>query len=282
MRAITQLALTLLCLLPLGASAQEETYSNKDSAKISARRAHKGWKLVWEDEFNGNTLDQKSWTRCVPGSPDWQKHMSAELDSLVTVKDGVLQLHAINTPEGFKDPLNRPQLTGGVDSRNKRFIEQGLYEVRLRFDCAIGFWPAAWLMPNCNEKWPYAGEVDIMEHLNYDSIAYQTLHSIHTLEKRKPETTNGLTYRINPHVFNTYTVEIGEDKVQYYINGIPTFSYSRLEPEVDMQYPFADYPYYIILSAQLGGHWVGVVNPKEMPVKMEVDYVRFYKKKGGK
>ena len=54
-----------------------------------------------------------------------------------------------------------------------------------------------------------------------------------------------------------------------------TFTYKR-EPFGDSQFPFAGHPFYVILSAQLGGSWVGEVNPADLPVKMEIDYVRFY------
>jgi hypothetical protein len=33
---------------------------------------------------------------------------------------------------------------------------------------------------------------------------------------------------------------------------------------------------------QLGGHWVGPVNPDELPYRYQIDYVRFYKKKAAK
>lgn len=30
---------------------------------------------------------------------------------------------------------------------------------------------------------------------------------------------------------------------------------------------------------QLGGSWVGAVDPKQLPVEMHIDWVRFYKKR---
>ena len=74
-------------------------------------------------------------------------------------------------------------------------------------------------------------------------------------------------------------VLIRENGIQYevdYINGQKTFTYNRLDPEPKDQYPFDDYDYYMILSAQLGGHWIGPIEASQLPVKMEIDYVRFY------
>ena len=43
------------------------------------------------------------------------------------------------------------------------------------------------------------------------------------------------------------------------------------------QYPFYQ-PYYLLIDMQLGGSWVGGVDPKDLPVEMLVDWVRYYEK----
>ena len=37
-------------------------------------------------------------------------------------------------------------------------------------------------------------------------------------------------------------------------------------------------PYYLLIDMQLGGSWVGGVDPKDLPVEMLVDWVRSYEK----
>ena len=86
-------------------------------------------------------------------------------------------------------------------------------------------------------------------------------------------------FAINKDEFNIYAVEINESEIRFYINGEHTFSYAKMEPTPKEQYPFCDHPFYIILSAQLGGTWVGKVNPDDLPVKMEIDYVKFYERR---
>ena len=246
-------------------------------AKIeNAKKAHKGWKLVWSDEFSGTEIDTDSWSRCHRYGSPWNRHMSM-LDSLCRVKDGVVELWGINKPEGYKDSLNF--LTGGLNSHGKRSIRMGRIDVRARFDCAQGWWPAIWLMPESKLPGPEAGEVDIMEHLNFDSYIYQTVHSGHIEGLRKPKTQHDHKEPVDLTCYNTYSVEITDSQVIYYINGRKTFTYNRLDPEPECQFPFDDYNYYMILSAQLGGHWIGPIEPSHLPVKMEVDYVRFYERK---
>ncbi|MBR4995547.1 MAG: glycoside hydrolase family 16 protein [Alistipes sp.] len=251
---------------------------NKKTAKVGGYdqpRNLEGWTLVWADEFNGNELDKDSWERCPRNTADWGRHMS-KLDSLVKVEDGVLKLYGINRPAEVKD--NVPYLTGGVQSRRRHSMQMGRFDVRARFDSGQGFWPAIWLMPDIRIPWPTGGEIDIMEHLNSEDVAYQTVHSQHTVKQYDPYIKNGSNSPINRNEFNVYSVEIEEDAIKFYINGQPTFTYKKV-PGLKSQFPYAGHPFYVILSAQLGGSWVGKVDPADLPVRMDVDYVRFYQPK---
>ena len=242
----------------------------------TSQHSLKGWKLVWKDEFKGNKLDPDSWRRCKAGGSDWDRHMSP-LDSLCRVEDGALQLWGIPNLEGVDDA--RPFITGGVYSEGLHSVKCGRVDVRARFDCATGFWPAIWLMPDIKTPWPTGGEIDIMEHLSHEDIAYQTVHTAHTYYQRNPKGKHGNTTPIDKTQFNIYSVEVNDSNITFYINGTKTYTYQKMEPTPEGQFPFADHPFYIILSAQLGGSWVGKVNIEELPVKMEIDYVRFYERR---
>ena len=248
-------------------------YAQKPRAK---QHSLKGWKLTWKEDFKGNKLDPTSWRRCEAGGADWMRHMSP-LDSLCRVRNGVLELWGITTPKGLDDP--RPFITGGIYSEGLRSVKCGRVDVRARFDCATGFWPAIWLMPDVKTPWPVGGEIDIMEHLNHDDIAYQTIHTAHTYYQREPKGKHGDTAPIDKAQFNIYSVEVSDSAITFYINGTKTYTYHKMEPTPEGQFPFADHPFYIILSAQLSGSWVGEVNAEELPVKMEIDYVKFYERR---
>lgn len=51
--------------------------------------------------------------------------------------------------------------------------------------------------------------------------------------------------------------------------------YPRIETEQEGQFPF-DIPQYLLIDMQLGGTWVGPVDSTDLPVEMEVDWVRHY------
>ena len=130
-----------------------------------------------------------------------------------------------------------------------------------------------------NAPWPTGGEIDIMEHLNFDEFVYQTVHSDYTNNVSKTNPASHDTARINKSEFNIYSVEVHETEVVFLINDEVTFRYAKLNPEVEKQFPFTERNYYLILSAQLGGSWVGNVNQNQLPLEMEIDWVRFYEKK---
>lgn len=166
-------------------------------------------------------------------------------------------------------------ITGGIYTKDKKTITYGKVAVKARLQGAKGAWPAIWMLPN-QGKWPDGGEIDIMERLNHDSIAYQTVHSYYTYVLK--EITNpkqGATGPIDPDKFNVYAVEILPDSLIFSINDRQTFTYPRIETNKKGQYPFGT-PFYLLIDMQIEGTWVGKADPKEYPVKMEIDWVKMY------
>lgn len=231
---------------------------------------------TWGDEFEGESLDTLVWQKISRGAPDWRRHMS-DWGELYALRDGNIVLRAVSCPDSISDTM--AFLTGGLYTLDKRAFADGRWEIRARFDAAQGFWPAIWLLPQTphQRRWPHDGEIDIMEHLNHDSIVYQTIHSNYTVNlgiKDKPA--SGTIARINPDDYNIYAIDHFRDSVVFFVNGQRTFAYPRVTADSSLQFPFSDHPFYLILSAQLGGGWVGEVDPAQLPAELVVDWVRFY------
>lgn len=235
------------------------------------KRAHK---LVWKENFDQTgSFDTTKWTKIPRGLSPWNKYMS-DYDSLYSVRDGHLVLRGVINTNLPADTA--PYLTGGLYTKDKAVFGLGRLEIRARLGNAAGAWPAFWMLGQ-GKKYPGGGEIDIMEHLNHDSIVYQTVHSYYTItldEKNNPP--HGGVARINPGEFNVYAVEKYKDSVVFYVNNQRTFAYPRINTSKREQFPFADGDHYLLLDMQLGGSWVGSINPAELPVEMEIDWVRFY------
>ena len=230
------------------------------------------WELDWMDDFDAPRLDPAVWTKVTRGTSDWDRHMSHG-DSLYELRDGSLVLRGMRNLNQRADTA--PYVTGGVWTKKLKAFEPGRIEIRARLGGARGAWPALWLLP-WSDKWPDDGEIDIMERLNSESRAHQSVHSVYTLnlhqENNPPHST---TYPIDPDGWNVYGVDITEDSLTFHINGHKTLTYPKKNGGRNGQYPFFT-DYYLVLDMQLGGQWVGRVNLRDLPVEMEIDWVKHY------
>lgn len=257
----------LCCLMLLGLSSC--------SHRMVTAYPHSPWVLTWEERFDGPTLDSTVWTRTTRGNADWANTQSDD-PRLVTFRNGCVVLHGIINDHPDTDPA--PHLTGGIWTRGlKAFPAYGRFEIRARLHAAQGAWPAIWLLPFDGQRypWPNGGEIDIMERLNGDAIAYQTVHSPYTLHVH-PAEKHGSTAHIDPDAFNVYGVDINPDSICFHINHQYTYTYRR-NPKLEgqSQYPYG-VPLQLLIDMQLGGNWVGEVSNDDLPVEMEIDWVRFY------
>jgi beta-glucanase (GH16 family) len=234
-----------------------------------------GWNLVWEENFDGEVIDQKRWSKISRGGADWARHMS-DFDGCYQVKDGQLILRGLRN-EHLSDDKS-PYLTGGIYTRGKVNFSEGRLEIRAKLGKSQGAWPAFWMLPSDGSPWPRGGEIDIMEHLNRDDFVHQTVHSIYTQRSKIKTPPQSATSKINSDDYNVYAVELYEDHLSFFVNGKLSFNYPKIETDKEGQFPF-NREFYLLLDMQLGGSWVGNINPDELPVEMWIDWVRFYKKK---
>lgn len=237
-----------------------------------------GWQMTWHDEFDGNSFNPLHWGKCTRGRVDWNRQMTDD-PKLFAVRDGNLILRGIVNPDTKTDPV--PYLTAGVWTKDKvSFAPGGYIEIRAKMQGAQGAWPAIWMLPfDTSLIWPDGGEVDISERLNFDDYTYQTVHSPYTVNLgRTGNPKSSHTAAIDGKGYNTYGVQILQDKVVFFINGKKTSEYPKINGGAEGQFPYFR-PMYLLIDMQLGGQWVGKVNPDDLPIQMDIDYVRYYQYK---
>lgn len=232
------------------------------------------YKLVWSDEFEGETVDWTKWSKVPPvtsgNAAEWRKYTS-ERDDLVSVENGVLTLRGIAN-DGADPSETRAFLCGQLWSKGKAAFTRGIFEIRAKFENQQGAWPALWMLPEKN-SWPLTGEIDFVERLNSDDFVHQTVHHGPVVNGSSTSDTSHDNY-IDPTGWNTYRVEWTSTEIIWYVNGVKTFTYAPVVKS-ENKWPFTT-PFYLILSQQLEGNWVGQVDPATLPVNMYVDYVRVY------
>jgi len=229
--------------------------------------------MTWEEDFNNQQgFDTSRWSKIPRGTSDWDRKMS-DFDSCYAMRDGKMILRGIKNTSVTNDTSK--YLTGGIYTKDKVGFGFGRLEIRAKLSGAKGAWPAIWMLAQ-DEKWPDGGEIDIMERLNFDTIAYQTIHTPYTYNLKIRDPKPGATGIIDPNKFNTYAVEKYPDSLVFFINDKRIFAYPRIQTDKEGQFPFNQHKHYLLIDMQLGGSWVGSIDEKDLPVEMEIDWVRFY------
>ncbi|HAT91855.1 MAG TPA: hypothetical protein DCS36_05560, partial [Sphingobacterium sp.] len=167
---------------------------------------------------------------------------------------------------------------GGVKSMGKFSMTYGKVEVRAKFTQGRGSWPAIWMMPEpatAYGGWPACGEIDIMEHVNNESVMYHTIHNSSVTNANGGSTASkAATY--NTTDYNLYTMIWSPNDIRFYVNNVLQYTYARVSGGGTQQWPF-DVPFYLILNQAGGAGWPGAITNADLPFSMQVDYVRVYK-----
>ena len=251
------------------------------------------WELVFNDEFsaasfNGNKLDWSdgNWNKIDYvnwGVSDWRKYQSRD-DSLVTKgqSNGVDYVtlkgsYGNYTSQNDQNGTNDTFACGGIFTDKTFSFQYGYVEVRARFDCADGVWPAIWLLPKSG-GWPNGGEIDIMEHLNYQKQVWQTIHLLRNSGSGDASTTVNPQPAINDvNGWHTYGVEWAPERITFYVDGRKTGSFT---PKGFTHWPFdREVEFYLLIDQQIGGNWPGPAKPEQLKAKsanFDIDYVRIY------
>ncbi|MBQ6258825.1 MAG: family 16 glycosylhydrolase [Lachnospiraceae bacterium] len=245
----------------------------------------KDYKLVFDEEFDGKTLDRSVWNVELhePGwvNEEWQEYVDSEEN--IYLEDG----HLVLKPVQKKDTMGSGAFTSGrVNTMGKHEFKYGFFESRLKVPAGNGFLPAFWLMTGDEQKygqWPVCGEIDIMEVLgdavnqNHGTIHFGLPHKQDQGTYQPVKLTNFSTD------YHTYGLEWMPGKMVWYVDGVKYHEtsdwYSKTESGELNPYPAPfNHEFYIILNLAVGNNWAGY--PDETTdiknSEYDIDYVRVY------
>ncbi|MEL6673723.1 MAG: family 16 glycosylhydrolase [Bacteroidota bacterium] len=235
-------------------------------------------KLIWSDEFDGNSLDTTNWNYNIgTGCPDLCGWGNAELQYYTSSTDNVSVANGLLTITAKPDTIGGMMYTSArITTKNKRDFRYGRFEASIRLPETQGMWPAFWLLPTDNRygEWPRSGEIDVMEMLGHKP--YEVHGTVHT---GLPWTFKQNTYSLGnqesfANAFHEFAVEWDPDTMRWFVDGILYHSVSS--DSLSPWQPFQE-DFHLILNIAVGGNWPG--NPDSttvFPQVMEVDYVRVY------
>jgi len=238
--------------------------------------------LVWEDNFDYTGLpDSSKWSYDV-GGHGWGnnelQYYTENREENARVKDGKLII------ESRKEAYSGNGYTSArLVSRDKGDWTYGRIEARAILPKGTGTWPAIWMLPTewkyGDGGWPDVGEIDIMEHVGYEEgIIHGTIHTHDFNHMNGTDKGGQITIPDAVDAFHVYAIEWTEDKIEWYVDDEKYFTYEN-NGDGWSAWPF-DHPFHLILNIAVGGDWGGAEGVDEtiFPQKMEIDYVRVYKK----
>jgi beta-glucanase (GH16 family) len=245
----------------------------KDGPWPETADSSKKWKLVFQDEFNGNgSFDTTRWSFCKRGNPAWARYLTQSAD--YAFLDGSNLVLRMDNKQIPGDDV--PYHSGGIQTKGKFSFLYGKVEVRAKFTGGRGSWPAIWMMPEKDTYggWPRSGEIDIMEHVNREEVIHQTIHNA-AVTNASGGSTAAERSRYNAGDYNVYGVVWMRDKIEFYVNNTLRYVYHKPVNTTTQAWPF-DQPFYLILNQSGGAGWPGPITDDDLPFSMQVDWVKVY------
>jgi beta-glucanase (GH16 family) len=236
-----------------------------------------GMTLVWEDDFDGSTLNSAYWTPEIgTGTNGWGNNELQYYRSENTqVRDG----HLIITAK--KEAFGGSQYTSSrLITKDKKSFQYGRVDIRAVLPKGQGIWPALWMLGNSISSvgWPACGEIDIMEMIG-GAGREKTVHgTLHWENNGVRECTCGEAgYSLASGTFNdefhVFSIVWTTNSVKFYVDNV-MFREVSTTPAYMSEF---DASFFFIFNIAVGGNWPGSPDGTTVfPQHMIVDYIRVF------
>lgn len=278
---------------------------------LSACCSKSEYKLVWSDEFDGETLNAAYWNVEDNARGGGNAELQYYAPKNVTIErhpetgESCLVLNAQREDYG-----NRPCTSARLNTQDKVMVEYGKVEARIAFPyTADGLWPAFWMLGNnlaTNlgdnddidaqvaqlEKenrvvWPKCGEIDICEMGHHSGIEAGTQDRFFNGACHWGESFNNGAY---PNFgqfctadypvqgdFHLFTLEWTADTIAMYLDKdvypdvAPYFQLSLRNKEVNEPGHYFNHPFYLVLNLSVGGFFPDMPAAEKYPELITAD-----------
>ena len=229
--------------------------------------------LVWQDEFDGNALNESDWTHEIGnGNSGWgNNELQYYRKDNTSVRNGFLTIEARE-----QDFSGRRYTSSRIITKGKQDFLYGRIDIRAKLPKGQGIWPATWMLGSniSSVGWPKCGEIDIMELVggSGDNTSHGTIHWY-----QGGNANYGGDYKLNNGIFNdqfhVFTIIWTSASIQWYVDDVK-FHEADITPSGLSEFHLKEF---FIFNVAVGGNWPGSPNASTVfPQQMVVDYIRVF------
>jgi fibronectin-binding autotransporter adhesin len=256
----------------LAASAAALLLSSGAAVK-AAVPAPGSWGLMFDDEFNGNSLDQMKWNYNYPWSQHGLQDDSVEQASQVAVTGGTMNFTAVNAGQNYGGTWYN-YASGAVNTEGKVNFTYGYIEASQKMASQQGVWPAFWMLQG---GWPPEIDIEEVPAFSANPTQYNTAYHYSNSSGGAASAGPGLTSHGDLSAgYNNYGVDWEPTSLTFYFNGGVVGSISGSQANIAQAAGM-----YLLLDMGVGG-WPGEpASGAAFPATMETDWVRVWQHPAG-
>lgn len=273
-----------------------------------AKYVPEGYKLMWGDDFDGESLDMRKW-EFTEGMSGYEDLVISTEPEVVCVGDSKLKINAIKYTDK-ENPNIKYAATYSISTPRTMNFKYGYIEMKAKVPYKLGCWPSLWMKAvkrreenqefltygKCKD---YMAEVDIFEVFGTTNNPCANIHKWYYNATNETINVNyNALYQGKEYVFENednlsdeyhiYGFEWTPDKMSFSVDGEVYEAYDLTQNmdndshETDMS-GFHD-PMYILFNNHLrtpkSEFLYRQVDDKELPMSYYIDWICLYQKPG--
>ena len=281
----TSRLLWLLTLLMIFSCGEEEMNEPIESALpdyiptsgYTTPNTYSGRTLIWQDEFNGTTVNTGNWNFeegdgcdkgiCGWGNNElqWYSSSNARIES-----EEYLVITALR-----QDSNGKEYASARMTTEDKFEFKYGRVDIRAALPEGKGLWPALWMLGTSGGQWPKNGEIDIMEsgQGGDDDKVVGTVHWDANGDNANYGQSKSFPNRQLQNQFHVFSIEWSENVIRWYVDDV---EYNVIDTSPSDLSEFRN-DFYLLFNVAVGGNFSG--NPDNLtsfPQRMVIDYIRVF------
>ena len=255
-----------------------------------------GYRLIFQDEFDGETLDDSRW---VPQYLSSWAQKPELVEPTYIMENGLMRLQIFAETQPWCPEYDGETVVSGFTTGDRNALhnwngtnavrnpvemqathlnQYGYYEIRAKGQSGSARHAAWWLL-GFEDVPDESAEIDIFEILGNNS--HKVPVNFHAWNDPDAPDGGGFSYTNRQmdfheefHIYGFNWIEGGgqgeaPDKMEFYVDGVKTG-----ERNVNIDYPVLQL---FSLYEKRAGGWTGIWLPKPYPNTFDIDYVRVYK-----